>query len=132
MEVSAEMRNPVRREWVSAVNETNELLGAVVSIMHPATFLTGVQCIKGIQKSHDIAKRENLNELLEVWTSPFIAGSIINNRNTPLHRDNGASYSAMDTLTSVGPFQYGRFIVPTLRYKYHLRTPSFLCTLHTI
>ncbi len=124
MEVSAEMRNPAGQEWVSAVTETNELLGAVVSIMHPATFLTGIQCIKGIQESDDIAKRDNLNELLEVWTSPFIAGSIINNRSTPLHRDNGASYSAMDTLTSVGPFQYGRFMVPTLGYQFLFGTGS--------
>src|SRR5258705_11726362 len=111
MEVSAEMRNPAGQESVSAVTETNELLGAVVSIMHPARFLTGIQCIKGIHESDDIAKRDNLNELLEEWTSPFIAGSIINNRNTPLHRDNGALYSAMDTLLSVGTFQYGRFMV---------------------
>ena len=124
MEVSVEMRNPLGRQWVATMAETNMLLGAALSIMHPPTFSTGVKCVKGIQKSDDIAKRENLKELLEVWTSLCIAGSLINKRNTPLHRDNGASYSAMDTLTLVGPFQYGRFMVPNLGYQFMFGTST--------
>ena len=126
MEVSVEMRNPLGWQWIAAMVETNTLLRAALSIMHPPTFSTDVKCVKGIQKSNDIAKWENLNELLEVWTSPCIASSLINNWNTPLHHDNGASYGAMDTLTSVGPFQYGRFMVLSLGYQYMFGTSTMI------
>jgi hypothetical protein len=100
------------------MEDTNLLLGAVLGVIHPPTFTTGSNCILGIEQSPEIAKRENLDELLEVWTSPCVAGSIINNRNTPLHRDNGASYGSMDLLASVGTFYDGRFSVPSLGYEF--------------
>lgn len=118
MEVSAELRKPVVSAWVSVMETTNTLLGAVLGVIHPPTFNAGVNCVLGIERSPDIAKRENLDDLLQVWTSPCIAGSVINNRNTPLHRDNGASYGSMDILTSVGSFNKGRFMVPGLGYEF--------------
>jgi hypothetical protein len=118
MEVSAEMRTPAGAEWIAAMEETNTLLGAVLGVIHPPTFTTGTKCVHGIEQRSEIMKRENLNELLSVWTSPCVAGSIISNRNTPIHRDNGATYGSMDLLASVGDFNDGRFQVPSLGYEF--------------
>lgn len=118
MEVSAEMRKPAGSAWIAALEETNALLGAVLGVIHPPTFTAGVNCIRNIEQSPEIAKRENLDQLVKVWTSPCIAGSIINNRNTPVHRDNGASFGSMDILASVGNFYDGQFLVPSLGYRF--------------
>ena len=118
MEVSAELRKPEGSAWVSAMETTNTLLGAVLGVIHPPTFNAGVNCIQGIEQSPEIRKRENLDQLLNVWTSPCIAGSIINNRNTPLHRDNGASCGSMDIMASVEAFYKVTFTVPSLGYEF--------------
>jgi hypothetical protein len=118
MEVSAELRKPDAQDWVSAMDGTNMLLGAVTAIIHPTTFMTGVNCINAIERSSDIAKSENLPDLLKVWTAPFVAASVISNRDTPLHRDNGATYGSMDVLASVGPFEEAKFMVPSLGYQF--------------
>jgi hypothetical protein len=118
MEVSAELRRPEGPAWIAAMEETNTLLGAVLGLIHPPTFKAGVHCVESIAHSPDVSKRENLDELVELWTSPCIGGSIINNRNTPLHRDNGASFGSMDILASVGNFHDGKFMVPTLGYRF--------------
>jgi len=118
MEVGAELRNPADREWVAAMAETNLLIRGAVGLIHPATFETGISCIKAIGRNDKICKRENLEELMKMWTSPCTAASVINNRDTPLHRDNGATYGSMDFLTSVGGFDFGSFTVPSLGYKF--------------
>ena len=114
MEVGAELRTEEGQDWVASMSETNKLLGAVVKVIHPATFATGAACVKAIGRSEDIEKADNLQHLMKIWTSPFPAASVINNRDTPLHRDNGGTYASMDVITSVGPFQYGRFKTPSL------------------
>jgi hypothetical protein len=126
MEVGAELRNPAGREWVTAMAETNVLLGGVAGLIHPATFQTGIACIKEIAIDGEICKRENLDELIDIWTSPCTAASVINNRNTPLHRDNGATYGSMDFLTSVGEFQHGIFETPSLGCKFLFKSGTMI------
>jgi len=126
MEVAAELRNPAGRDWIRAMQGTNILLGAVVGLIHPTTFATGVACIKAIGRSEEIYKRENLNELMNIWTSPCIAASVINNRDTPLHRDNGATYGSMDFLTSVGRFGCGTFKATSLGLKFLFKSGTVI------
>jgi hypothetical protein len=126
MEVAAELRKPPAQEWLAAMRDTNSLIGAVAGLIHPATVYTGMRSIEAIAKNGRIAKRENLEDLLAIWTSPFVAASLINNRDTPLHRDNGATYASMDILTSVGPFEYGRFMVPSLGLKFLFRSGTVI------
>lgn len=122
MEVSAEMRKPAGAAWISAMEESNLLLGAVLGVIHPPTYKAGIQCIRQIAQQKDIAKRENLEELLRVWTSPCVAGSVMNNRNSPIHRDTGGSHCSMDLLASVGKFSEATFAVPSLGYQFCFRS----------
>ena len=126
MEVAAELRKPPLQEWLAVMGETNQLIGAVVGVLNTPTFATGINCVHAIENNAQIAKRENLHNLLAVWSSPFIAASLINNRNTPLHRDNGATYASMDMLASIGPFHTGKFMVPSLGYEFLFRSGTVI------
>jgi len=126
MEVAAELRKAPAREWVAAMEETNLFLGAVAGVINAEAFMTGVNCVQAIENDARIAKREMLDDLLTVWSSPFIAASLINNRNTPLHRDNGATYASMDMLASVGHFQSCKFMVPSLGYEFLFRSGTVI------
>jgi hypothetical protein len=126
MEVGAELRTPEGQKWVAEMAETNTLLGAIVEVIHPTTFSTGAECIKAIGRSSVIEKAENLKDLMKVWTTPFPAASLINNRNTPLHRDNGATLGSMDFLTSVGPFEYAKFKVPGLGCEFLFKSGTVI------
>ena len=129
MEVAAELRKPVARQWLDGMAGTNLLLGAVVGLIHPTSFKTGAECVSAIGNNENIQKAENLGELMKIWTSPFPAASVINNRDTPIHRDNGATYASMDCLTSVGPFAIGKFIVPAIGLEFLFRSGTVICLL---
>jgi len=127
MEVAAKFRTAAARDWVQQMEETCALLGGIVSIINPAQFESGIACIEAI-RSHPakVAKREYLEELLETWTSPYVAFSIMNNRDTPLHRDNKGGYRSMDLLTSVGNYINGRFSMPGLGIEFWYRPGSVI------
>jgi hypothetical protein len=116
MEVGALLRKG-GQGWVMAMEETMAFLGAVLGVIHPGTFAAGKQCINAIRDSDRVAKRENLEELLRYWASPFLSGSLISNRDSGLHWDTGGNYPAMDLLVSVGPYANGSFTVPGLGYE---------------
>jgi len=125
--MGAELRKPAVREWVSVMEESNLLLGGIIGVMNPSTFTTGVNCIKAVQSNvESIAKSEGIEDLLEIWTSPLLAASVINNRNTPVHRDNGATYCSMDFLTSTGSFTDGVFMVPGLGYRFLFKSGTLI------
>jgi len=126
MEVAAELRTPEGQRWIAEMVQVNVLLGAIVKVIHPTTFATGAECVKAIGRSNKIEKAGNLKDLMKVWTSPFPAASVINNRDTPLHRDNGATFESMDFLTSVGPFEYAKFMTPSLGCEFLFRSGTVI------
>src|SRR6204780_2357637 len=114
MEVGAELRRAAGLAWVQAMERSMAFLGAVLAVAHPATYRTGMECVNAIGDSKRVAKSEKLKELMEVWSSPFTTTSLMSNRDTPLHRDVGASPTCMDLLVSVGSYPSGEFHVPGL------------------
>jgi len=119
MEVAAVLRNPLAQEWVSQMEDTFALLGGILSIINPAQFNVGITCVESFgNQPEKIAKREHLQGLLKAWTSPYPSCSLMNNRDSPLHRDNGGGYSSMDLLTSVGEYTDGRLFLPGLGLEF--------------
>jgi hypothetical protein len=113
--VGAELRKPGLRQWIEVMEDTTGLLGAVFSVMNPSVFKAGMTCMNAIAANpENINKREHLEELLSMWTSPLTAASLMNNRNSPLHRDTGGGNTYMDMLVSVGDYENGWFNVPGL------------------
>lgn len=62
-------------------------------------------------------KTNKLPTILKSWTSPFTALSVIINRETPYHRDNGSCHAWMDILLTVGDYQDGRIEFPGLGFR---------------
>jgi len=119
MEVAAVLRNPTAQEWIWETSETFALLGGILAIINPAQYDVGIACVEAFANHPEkVAKRDLLADLLEAWTSPYTACSLMNNRDTPLHRDNGGRYSSMDMLTSVGEYDGGRLYLPGLGLEF--------------
>ena len=71
IEVAAELRKSAAPAWVSEMSETSAFLGSLLSVINPAEYETGVACIKAIANGDRVAKKENLDDLMEIWTSPY-------------------------------------------------------------
>lgn len=113
MEVGAALKKAEGRQWVAEIEETTALLGGIMSIINPSQYQAGIACIEAIAICQRyINKAEYLRELLAVWGAPFNVISVMNNRDSPLHRDTGGGYSTMDMMFSVGPYAECRFLVP--------------------
>jgi hypothetical protein len=118
MEVAAELRKTAAPAWVAEISPTASFLGGLLRVMNPAVYETGTACIKEIAKGDQVAKKENLDHLVELWTSPYPTVSLMSSRDSPVHRDKGGDYSSMDMLASVGPYTNGIFNVPGIGIKF--------------
>lgn len=115
MEVSAELRTDPTMQWMTAMSDTFTLLGGLTSILNPHVFKAGMEIIRAIHTTPEIVqKRESLQEILGVWSTPFTALSLMNNRKTPVHRDNGSGFTANDMLMTIGPYNNGILDIPSL------------------
>lgn len=127
MEVGSALRKPAGRQWIADIEDTAALLGGIMAVINPGQYNAGVACIEAIANSRDnIEKAEFLGELLQVWSSPFNVISVMNNRDSPLHRDNGGGYSTMDLLLSVGEYRNCRFSVPGVGAELWNRTGTVI------
>ncbi len=107
------------------MSETFTLLGGLTSILNPQVFKAGVDIIRSIHTNPELVqKREMLPDILAAWSTPFTAISLMNNRNTPIHRDNGSGFTANDMLITVGPYLNGTLDIPSLgcRFRYNSGT----------
>lgn len=115
MEVAAELRKPTARLWLEAVQDHIAFLGAVLSVINPNQYNSGISAIEGIRSNPEkVKKRDLLPDLLNIWTSPSLAMSLMSNRDSPYHRNNGGSYASMDMLVSVRNYKEGKFRAPGL------------------
>lgn len=113
MEVSRELRKARSLEWIEEHKESSALAGAALAIMHPDQFEAGVKVLRCISQDPSlVTKAETLPKVLEAWTSPLSGLSIINNRETPAHRDHGSAFPWLDVLTTVGPYDRGIMMFP--------------------
>lgn len=65
-----------------------------------------------------VEKATNFADILQAWTSPFTGVAVVNNRQTPVHRDHGGFRESMDILASVGPYQGGQIDFPSLNLSF--------------
>ncbi|KAF9545935.1 hypothetical protein CPC08DRAFT_649217 [Agrocybe pediades] len=118
LEISQGLRNSRTVKWVEANSDKFALAGAVLSIMQPGLYDVSCQTLDLISKAPQmIHHQEQLQEILRIWSSPYTVINIISNRQTPVHRDNGTFYAALDTLLSVGSYKEGVFHLPSLGIK---------------
>jgi len=119
MEVSKELRSVRGLQWIEQMRETSALLGAAVRIMHPSLYMSGLKAIRAIQNGQiPVDKSEGLANILQFWASPFTGLSLMNNRQTPFHRDSLGCYEWMDLLATVGPYTEGILQMPGLGLEF--------------
>jgi hypothetical protein len=112
-------------KWMAAMSETFTLLGGLTSILNPHVFNAGIKVIQAIHTMPELVhKGETLPHILAAWSTPFTALSLMNNRNMPVHRDNGLGFTVNDMLITVGPYTNGILELPSLgcRFRYHSGT----------
>lgn len=117
-------------QWMTVMGDTFSLLGALTSILNPYVFNAGVEIIRTIHTTPEIIqKREMLPRILGAWSTPFTALSIMTNRQTPVHRDNGSGFTVNDLLTTIGPYSNGHLDMPSLgcRFRYNSGTIASFC-----
>lgn len=91
------------------------IISGAFSIMHPTTCRAGSAAIQHLKSDPTFVKKaERLPTVLEHWCIPFSALSIVCNRITPFHRDNGGSHEWMDVLLAAGDYENGRFEASTV------------------
>jgi hypothetical protein len=118
--VSAEMRGKAAQDWMREIEETAAILGGITALINPSLFKVGMTCLDNISRNPDcISKNDNLFDILSYWSSPYMGQSLISNRDTPLHRDNGGGYACMDLLVTLGKYKNGWFNVPGLGYNFY-------------
>jgi len=115
MEVSSALTKEQNVEWLHCCETGIAVLGGILNVMHPALYQAGIDTMQKLAaSSNKIKKGHLLKDILKIWASPYGVINIISNQQTPVHRDNGSSYSCMDTLVTVGDYQDGTFEIPGL------------------
>uniref|UniRef100_A0A8H8CDQ2 2OGFeDO JBP1/TET oxygenase domain-containing protein n=2 Tax=Psilocybe cubensis TaxID=181762 RepID=A0A8H8CDQ2_PSICU len=113
LEVSADLTHPDGLSFIAGLMTTSALIGAILSIIHPAQFRAGIEFLERISSQPEIIhKAELLKHILTFWTSPFGVISVISNRDTPFHRDNGSCHPWYDLLMPLGNYENGRIELP--------------------
>jgi hypothetical protein len=103
-------------KWIRRMQETAALVGGILALIQPNLFNNGVQALKKLYESGHIVhgSTEELRSILEMWTSPFTALSVISNRITPPHRDCKSGRTWMDILVALGNYEEGYAQFPSL------------------
>ena len=99
-------------------------------MIHPELYWAGREALLALISSpNEVSDTEVAFEILKHWGSPFTGLSVIQNRETPVHRDVQGRHPWMDILTTVGPYTNGRMELRSLGYrlKYESGTMVGIC-----
>lgn len=106
------MSSPAVQLWLSKMTATEQFWSAITSIVAPDQYLAGMASISSlecmVQTSHSV-----------IWPSVFSGIEVIVNRETPHHRDPGASPSLYDLLVSLGKGHQAILNLPDLGAELH-------------
>lgn len=104
---------------ISDLMESNAIIGAVFSLLHPDAFNRQVNAHQRIYKEHWRTSDSVLTNLAyQHWSSPFNGIAALCNRETPYHRDLSGGPMMHDFLSTFGRYDEGRFEVPVLRARF--------------
>ena len=87
-------RGPER--WLTSIAEVSALLNAITYITHREMFAAGLHCLLAMQHLPEV------QDVLQIWPSVYNALSVISNRSSLRHRDNGSRVNCFDLLATIG------------------------------
>jgi len=92
----------VALKWLDSIPESNAVLSAILAVIHPQLYEAGWQTIERLRGTPEI---EDPEDLLSRWASVFSGVSVISNRYTPPHWDQGSRYNWYDLLATSGSYR---------------------------
>ena len=101
--------------------QTNAIIGGILSTIHPEQYQIGIAMLRNLQANPEqVHKAEHLPKVLGVWNAPFNVMTLMSNRLTPFHQDNGAAAAWYDLLVPLGHYSNGRIEMPGIgcRFRY--------------
>jgi hypothetical protein len=102
-------------EWVARTQWAAALTGAILSIIHPDQYIIGrLALLELVWWPDSISYMSDVKNILKVWASPFMALSVVVNRQTPIHRDVHGWFPWMDMLLTYGPYHSTRMELRSL------------------
>lgn len=92
------------------------MVAGMLKIVHPAQYQAGISIIQRMIDSPDLlSKPDVMLPLLQHWGLPFTALSVIVNRLTPAHLDDGNRRNWFDICLSLGNYKNCWFRLPDLQ-----------------
>jgi hypothetical protein len=110
--VSSLIRKRAVKNYLSNTKVIETIINATTCMAAPSLFRSGVEALEAIQSRPELLG-ENQPEVTD-WISCYTALSLIANRFTKAHRDNGGSAAALDFLLAGGEYSGGRLLVETV------------------
>jgi hypothetical protein len=107
---SVNFRSTAALGWLDAISETNAVFSAILAVIHPTLHKAGRQTIKHLGDTPEIQSQDVLSR----WASVFSGVSVISNRYTLPHRDEGSRYHWYDILATVGSYRDCKLTLPGL------------------
>ncbi len=103
--MSKKLTNLCSLEWLKLQTQTNAIIGGILSIIHPEQYNIGIAMLRTLRAHPEqVHKAEYLPKILGVWNAPFNVMTLMSNRLTPFHRDNGAASPWYDMLVPLGHY----------------------------
>ena len=96
--------------WLAAISESNAIVSAILAVIHPKLYDAGWKTINFLMEKPEICPQNILSQ----WASVFSGVSVISNRMTPPHRDNGSRVHWYDMLVALGSYQNCNLELPGL------------------
>ena len=117
-QTSASLLKKNSKTWLQKQVETSALIGAILSIIHPEQYRQGIDCLKQLHEHPEVlSDSSSIGDVLQYWSAPFTAMTIISNRTTPYHRDTGGDFGAFDILLNISTARHLTFRLPYLGLK---------------
>ncbi|KAG2010536.1 hypothetical protein CC2G_013352 [Coprinopsis cinerea AmutBmut pab1-1] len=112
---SANFKKPNQRAvpFLKMISESLAILGGILSVIHPAMFECGLDVLANLNAGRikNVDEVDILRKVLQCWSSPFTAFSLILNRETPVHKDGLSPPFSYDLLYTGGFYEDARLEV---------------------
>lgn len=116
--------------WLKTNKRFLQLLGAILAIVHPEQFETGMQILYKIWKAPTLLRQDQfVADMLAVWACPFSGISVLCNARTPAHRDRLGQDNWYDILAPTGTYAAHTLDLPGLEIAlpYNARSIVAIC-----
>ncbi|EAU86499.1 hypothetical protein CC1G_10221 [Coprinopsis cinerea okayama7 len=112
---SASLKSPNSQQFIRDMMESFAVLGGVIAITQPWLFDTGLEVLESLHRRNvNMNDIDMLDAVLDFWSNPFTAFSVITNRESTIHRDISSPTWAFDLIYTGGTYRDGRLESPTL------------------